>query len=126
MSPRDDGQQWRLGQAGPLTRHTLLIALSYHIGKRCGIKGKELAALITRRYENADERHLRILIEDLRDEGHHICGTPVTGYYIAANEQELNETCEWLYKRSIGTLQRIAKMKNVALPDLRGQLRLPT
>lgn len=123
----NDGKHWQPGHHGPLTRHSLLTAFAHHIGKQRGIKGSDMVELIMDGPSDpASERHLRDLVQDLREEGHHICGHPRTGYFIAANEQELNETCEFLYKRSIGTLHLIARMKNVSLPDLRGQLRLPT
>ena len=69
---------------------------------------------------------LRHVIEHLRREGHAICGHPSTGYYIAANEAELDRTCNYLYDRALCSLEQIARMKRVAMPDIRGQLRLPT
>ena len=127
MSSHNDGRNWQPGHAGPMTRHSLLTALAHHIGKQRGIKGKDLVIKIMGiKARPANERHLRDLIQQLREEGHHICGTPITGYYIGQTEDELNETCLFLYHRSMTTLKQIAAMKRTALPDLRGQLRLPT
>lgn len=72
------------------------------------------------------ERDLRYIIEELRRNGHHVCGHPSAGYFIAANDAELIRTCDFLYHRAMTTLSQIAAMRKVALPDLRGQLRLPT
>jgi hypothetical protein len=68
---------------------------------------------------------VRKAIEELRREGHRICATPETGYFMAANDDELDRTCGFLYARAMTSLTQVAAMKRVALPDLRGQLRLP-
>ena len=109
-----------------INRNTVLQALSEHIGKEKGLKAKELVADITWEGSTAGgERKLRQVIEELRLEGQHICGTPKDGYFIAKVDAELNETCEFLHSRAMKTLTQIAKMKKVSVPDLRGQLGLP-
>jgi hypothetical protein len=35
-------------------------------------------------------------------------------------------TCNFLYDRAMTSLRQIATMRRVSLPDLRGQLHLPT
>lgn len=73
------------------------------------------------------KRHVRELIHDLRLEGHHICAHPAHGgYFIAQSADELNETCKFLTDRALTTLRQVAAMKRVSLPDLYGQMNLPT
>lgn len=110
-----------------VTPSTVLAALSRHIGQANGIHARDLA----RELAGADagaaaERRLRQVITDLRLEGHHVCGTPETGYYLADTPEELDRTCLFLHDRAMASLKQIARMKRIALPDLRGQLHLPT
>ena len=106
-------------------RDTVLAALSHHIGKQRGITAKYLVAEVTWKSATPGQcRALRHVIEELRLEGHHICAHPSSGYYIAANVDELNESCEFLLHRAMTSLTQISKMKKVSLPDMRGQLGL--
>jgi len=108
-----------------ICKDSVLAELSAHIGAIRGINGKDLVAQIVWRVPTQNEcRQLRHIIEELRHEGHHICGTPAQGYFIAANEAELNQTCEFLLHRAMTTLTQISKMKKASLPDIRGQLGL--
>lgn len=111
-----------------ITPDTVLAALRSHIGRDHGIHARDLARRLcgTHGAAAADERLLRAVITDLRLAGHHVCGTPETGYYLAANPEELLDTCEFLFGRAMASLEQIARMKAIALPDLRGQLHLPT
>lgn len=111
----------------PITRDTLLAALRAHIGKRHGVTATALCRQILGAEPTpGDERHLRDLVVELRREGHHICAHPSTGYFLAANAEELDETCLFLYDRAMTALTQIARMKKVSVPDLHGQLHLPT
>lgn len=98
-----------------------LTILSHHIGRGNGISAKQLAQQL-----GINERHVRHLIEALRKDGMAICGTPKDGYYIAATAEELESTCEFLYARAMCSLAQISYMKKIPMPDLRGQLHLPT
>lgn len=110
-----------------LTRDALLLALERHIGADHGCSAARLVIEICGLYATrAHERALRTLIEELRRQGHHVCGTPAEGYYMAATEAELLRTCEFLHARAMTSLAQIAAMRRVSLPDLRGQLRLQT
>lgn len=115
-----------------ITATLVLGVLGGHIGAERGIKARELALkvagdfLINERQIARVERLVRKFIQELRTEGFHICGTPDDGYYMAANAEELDRTCAFLYARAMTTLTQIAKMKKVSVPDLRGQLKLPT
>lgn len=108
-----------------IDRAAVLATLSRHIGKARGLSARALVADIT--WEAATDagcRRLRQVIEELRREGHHICGHPSSGYFIAANEEELNETCRFLVDRAMTTLTQVSRMKKASLPDLHGQLGL--
>ena len=108
-----------------ITRDTVLAAFARHIGEAEGVSARDLVGEIAGLFAvDADERRLRSVIEELRREGMHICGHPSTGYYLAANDDELQRTCNFLFERSITGLEQIAAMQKVSLPDLRGQLRL--
>lgn len=105
----------------------LLRVLARHIGRENGIHGTHLVRSLIAAHprDGYSERLLRRLVVELRMEGHHICGRPGDGYYLARNESELNDTCLFLYERAMTGLTQISRMKRISLPDLRGQLRLP-
>lgn len=110
------------------TKDCLLIVMASHNGKEKGVHITALQAEMNRveRGFNVqfEQRQIRFAIEALRDEGHHICGRPNDGYYIADTTEELEETCDFLLSRSLGTLKRVAAMKKISVPDLYGQLNL--
>ncbi len=109
-----------------LTADAVLVALLHHQGADQGVSCRQLVQEIAGLYAcSADERRLRTVIEQLRRDGHGICGTPETGYFVAASDAELVHTCNFLYARAMTSLAQIAAMRRVTLPDLRGQLRLP-
>jgi len=108
-----------------INRHTVLAALSNHIGVSNGVSAVDLVVEITWRSPRpAHCRKLRQEIEVLRREGHHICGRPSSGYFIASSEDELNETCRFLVDRAMTTLTQVSKMKKASLPDIHDQLGL--
>jgi hypothetical protein len=114
-----------------ITADRVLLVLSNHIGRDKGISITELAARCDQEFwlegaPNASERHVRKLIEQLRSQGQHICAHPQTGYYMAATPEELDRTCLFLHERAMTSLRQVAAMKKVSVPDLRGQLNLPT
>ena len=55
-----------------------------------------------------------------------VCGTPETGYYIAATAAELDQTCAFLRSRAMRSLTLEARLRQIPLPDLLGQLHLRT
>lgn len=110
-----------------LTRDTLLAALRQHIGRRHGLTATALCReVLGDQPTSGDERHLRELVVELRLEGHHVCAHPREGYFLADSADELEETCNFLRSRSMSGLQQISAMKRVSIPDLVGQLRLPS
>lgn len=111
----------------PINQHTVLEALCNHIGRRRGVTAAALCReVLGVEPLQADLRILRHVVEDLRTAGHHVCATPEDGYWIAETAEELDEACGFLYDRAMTSLRQIAAMKRVSVPDLRGQLRLPT
>jgi hypothetical protein len=111
-----------------ITPSSVLTELQHHIGADKGIHVRELVYRITGDLFRSDamERRVREIVTELRMDGQHVCGHPSTGYYMAATPEELQATCEFLFSRAMTGLQQISRMKNVSLPDLRGQLHLPT
>lgn len=105
----------------------VLDTLSRHIGKRNGATAEQLVReLRMRGADGINVRRLRHIIEHLRGQGQHICAHPRDGYFMAATAEELLETCQFLHTRAMTSLVQIARMRGVSVPDLRGQLRLPT
>lgn len=111
-----------------ITPDLVLAVLQHHIGSDNGIHVRALVRKITGLAAGTEalERKVREIVTDLRMDGQHVCGHPSTGYYIARTPQELEATCEFLFQRAMTGLAQISRMKNVSLPDLRGQLHLPT
>lgn len=94
---------------------------SAHKGRLNGIKAELLAQKI-----GMHARMLRTLISNLREQGVAVVGTPETGYYIAQTPDELNECCEFLRNRALHSLKMEARLRNLPLPTLLGQLNLNT
>lgn len=112
--------------ADRLTADNVLAALSRHIGRGRGITVSALVYEVTgRESDPSAERTVREIIVELRLAGHHVCGHPKNGYYIAADAAELDATCRFLVDRSMTSLRQVSAMRRVATPDLYGQLRLP-
>lgn len=111
-----------------ITPAQVLTELSHHIGQANGIHVRDLVQRITGQQTTCEpqERKVRQIVTELRMDGHHICAHPALGYFMAATPEELNDTCEFLYDRAMTSLTQVSRMKNIALPDLRGQLHLPT
>lgn len=108
------------------TRAELVAALvqllsTRHAGKANGIGAEQLAALLC-----VSERMLRALITEARDQGVAISATPDTGYYIAQTPDEIEECCRFLRSRAMKSLHLEAQLRRIPLPDLLGQLHLPT
>lgn len=97
----------------------LLNALSHHHGQKNGIAADSLAKQL-----QVPPRQLRNLISAAREQGIAICGKPASGYFMPETPQELMETCRFLEARALGSLRKLAVMRNVALPVLMGQLLL--
>lgn len=99
-------------------RRQLLQVMQLHVGADNGISMKQLAAKL-----EADERHTRKVISDLRAEGYALCGLPGSGYYMASTGDELESCCQFLRRRAMHSLHLEARLRRMALPDLIEQLR---
>lgn len=99
----------------------VFVVLQRHLGKENGIKAKDLAAAA-----GVTEREVRHQVSDLREEGIAVCGTPSTGYFIAATADELDTTVEYLKGRALHSLHLASRLTKIPLPDLIGQLHLKT
>lgn len=113
------------------TQHLLLMALRHHIGRVRGVTARDLVVEVNALHPDAvrprlTERDLRKAVVSLRMQGHHVCAHPSCGYFLAETIEELQEATAFLKERAISSLQQVAAMEKVSLPDLFGQLHLPT
>lgn len=97
----------------------LINAMARHQGAANGARADRLAARL-----GVTGRTLRLLITQAREDGIAICGTPKHGYYMPTTPEELNESCRFLEHRALSSLHKLARMRQVALPVLMGQLLL--
>jgi len=105
---------------------SVLAALANHIGASQGVCADDLVAEIGAEPDGVSRRRLRQVVTGLRMLGHHVCAHPRNGYYMARTDDELDATCEFLMERAMSSLTQISRMRNVSMPDLRGQMKLPT
>lgn len=111
--------------APTMRREELHTILQNHVGRARAMHASELTQALFGLNTATLQRRLREAIQELRLQGVPICGRPKEGYFLAENEAELVETCEYLHEHASATLKQIAAMRGVSLADLRGQLRLP-
>jgi hypothetical protein len=112
----------------PISRDTVLAALRRHIGQANGITAPDLVREITEDLlcEAAGERLLRSCVSELRAEGVAICAHPAHGYFIAQTSEEVELCCRFLRSRAMHSLVLESRLRRISLPDLIGQLKLPT
>lgn len=103
------------------TKYQLLAVLARHQGADRGASVEALAKAI-----DCHPRHVRSLVTELREDGVAVCGHPKTGYFVASNPAELERTCQFLRSRALRSLTLEAQLRRIPLPDLIGQLHLPT
>lgn len=103
------------------SKHDLFSVLAVRVGAHNGVSVSALA-----RQLDTNERHVRSLVSELRLDGIAVCGTPKSGYYIAATPAELEETCEFLRHRAMHSLTLESRLRNIPMPDLLGQIHLNT
>lgn len=99
----------------------VLKVLSGHIGASYGINAAQLAEAT-----DMPERRVRACISELREDGVAICGHPSNGYYIAQTAEELDRCCQFLRSRALHSLTIESRLRRIPLPDLIGQIKLPT
>lgn len=103
------------------SKDDLFSILALRVGSHNGVSVDALA-----RQLDTQPRHVRSLVSDLRMDGIAVCGTPKTGYYIAATPEEMEETCQFLRNRAMHSLQLESRLRKIPMPDLLGQLHVPT
>ena len=111
-----------------ITPAQVVTELAHQVGAGNGIHVAELVRRITGQQVSHAllERRVRQHITDLRMEGAHICGHPASGYYMAETAKELEDTCAFLRARAMSSLVIESRLRKVSLPELLGQLALPT
>ncbi len=103
------------------TKNDLAALMTKHIGKFNGISCMNIALAL-----NISQRDVRKLVTEAREDAIAICGKPDTGYYIASNREELQETINFLMDRARHSLSLASNLSRIPLADLAGQLHLRT
>jgi biotin operon repressor len=99
----------------------LLALLSHHIGKENGIGVRELST-----FTAISERDIRKLVTELRLDGKAVMGKPRTGYYIARDADDIDETIAYLRNRALTSLRLARVLRRHVRPNYAGQLNLKT
>lgn len=60
-------------------------------------------------------RAIRNLVSELRLDGQPVCAHPKSGYYLAATQEELDATCEFLRERALHSLKLYSKIKRATI-----------
>lgn len=107
-----------------MEREAVLAALSRHVGRAKGITARHLVVEICGVWSAGEERALREIVVQLRREGIAVCATPATGYFVARDADELNQTIRHLIDRIRTSADQVTQLKRLARPDLGGQRRL--
>ena len=97
----------------------ILRLTTWHQGREKGISAARLAGAL-----GLSEREIRKAVSNLREEGSPICAHPKHGYFYPVSQEEIEETCEYLHKRSLHSLRLESQMRRISLPALMGQLQL--
>jgi|GEM_PF-831862 len=90
----------------------------FHNGAGEGITCNALALAL-----NAKPRAVRKAVSLLRLAGLPVCGNPASGYFYARTPEEVEETCRFLRGRALHSLKLEARLRNISLPGLVGQVR---
>ena len=111
-------------------KNRLLKIMTGHVGggNKIGM-GELYEQVVGESYQNRinDTKILRNFITDLRREGVPIMSSYSAsdgGYWIAASGSELAAYCSRLQRHALQKLIQVANLKKMALPALKGQLRL--
>lgn len=111
-----------------IRRETVMAALCHHIGRARGITARRLVQEITGDLFAGPlaERVLRKVVSALREDGVAVCAHPSAGYFIAETPEELDWCCKYLRRRALHSLRKESRLRKIPLPELLGQLLLPT
>lgn len=106
----------------------LIMVLAKHVGRQNRISMPALyEAVFDDPWDDKinSTRRLRSLITELRGDGYAICSSAASetgGYWLASAGSEITDYTRSLKKIGIKKLAQAAKLENVALPELMGQL----
>lgn len=103
------------------TKNDLMTLMVFHCGSKNGASAKTLAEQL-----DCEDRRVRSLVTECREDGIAICGHPSTGYYIAETAEDLQTTLDFLRDRAMHSLKLYSTLSRVPLADLIGQLNLRT
>lgn len=109
-------------------RSKVLMVLTRHVGANRAISMGELYRQVYNKdFANKinDTRNLRILVTQLRKEGVPILSVSDKeggGYYLASAGSELEGYCKRLRSMALKKLAQEARMRNIGLPALLGQI----
>jgi biotin operon repressor len=92
-----------------------------HQGAAHGASAEALARAL-----DTPERRVRMLVTEAREEGVAIAATPEHGYFIAVLPDEIDLCCKFLRARALKSLLLESRLRNIPLPELLGQMRLPS
>jgi len=101
------------------TKHDLMAAMLHHLGMENAISSRQLSIDL-----DITERKVRAFVTECRLEGFAICGHPKSGYFMARNQKELEETLNFLRHRALTSLKLASVLGNIPLGDLIGQLHI--
>jgi hypothetical protein len=108
----------------------LFDVLSRHLGKENAIGMDVLHEVIfdeTVSHKINDTKKTRILITALRSQGRAIGSNSSKnggGYYLPRAGSELDDYCKRMHRRALRILAMEAKIRNISMPELVGQMNL--
>lgn len=108
-----------------------LAIITEHVGKDSAITSYQLlveatGALIIPGRKVDQTRLIRSIVKQLRMDGHAIAGHAGFGggYYLARNDEELQDTIRWFHKRGLSAFAQEAALKKISLDELFEQYKL--
>jgi hypothetical protein len=112
----------------PISQAQVIGELARHVGQANGVHVRDLVTRITGQSVSCAfmERRVRTLVTELRLEGSPICGNPASGYFFAETAAELEDTCSFLRSRAMSSLVIESRLRRISMPELLGQMLLPT
>lgn len=96
------------------TMHDLLRHLGGHVGAVNALPARVAAARL-----QCAKADVARLVEQLRANGIAACGDPISGYYIAANADELRRQCAALQRTAEDALRTEAALRHVPINQIR-------
>lgn len=95
------------------TTHDLLRRLGKHVGSADAAPARRLAAHL-----RCSMREVAALVEQLRSIGIAVCGDEASGYFIAANADELARQCDTFRRAAESALSTEAALRNVPVGQI--------